>query len=135
MILLGLTGPVIQALEVCCTVRLHVKCPGLPGQFHENETCQQSFFASSELHSMVLRCHADSQCAFATEDIHGEGKYSWEDGRVYEGQWDKNRMHGVGKFRWADGRIYEGGCQAALDPETKPPHAYVCGIPIRSWIS
>ena len=48
------------------------------------------------------------------EDIHGEGKYSWEDGRVYDGQWDKNRMHGVGKFRWADGRIYEGGFWIAV---------------------
>lgn len=47
--------------------------------------------------------------AWRREDIHGPGKYSWDDGRVYEGQWDRNRMHGWGKFRWADGRLYEGG--------------------------
>lgn len=28
------------------------------------------------------------------KDIHGQGKYSWEDGRVYEGQWDRTALKG-----------------------------------------
>lgn len=40
--------------------------------------------------------------------IHGFGKYEWEDGRNYEGEWEKNLMHGEGKYTWPDARTYTG---------------------------
>ena len=38
--------------------------------------------------------------SFSSEDIHGTGKYSWEDGRVYEGQWDRTRFCKKNKLTW-----------------------------------
>ena len=43
--------------------------------------------------------------------ISGYGMYTWNDGRVYEGNWVDNQMHGVGTFTWTDGRKYEGSYQ------------------------
>jgi hypothetical protein len=34
------------------------------------------------------------------------GKYVWFENRVYEGDWEHNRMHGKGKITWVDGRCY-----------------------------
>lgn len=40
--------------------------------------------------------------------MHGNGVYTWKDGRKYEGQYFKDRKHGFGIYTWADGRQYEG---------------------------
>ena len=45
---------------------------------------------------------------FKYNEIHGFGVYIWSDGRRYEGQWQKSRMHGNGTFSWSDGRVYKG---------------------------
>lgn len=37
-----------------------------------------------------------------------KGIYIWNDGKVYEGEWRKNKMHGKGICKWVGGRIYEG---------------------------
>ncbi len=31
-----------------------------------------------------------------------------EDGKIYEGEWYRNKMQGLGKTIWLDGRVYEG---------------------------
>ena len=41
-------------------------------------------------------------------NMHGEGVYTWADGRRYEGQYEMDKKHGFGVYQWADGRIYEG---------------------------
>ncbi len=38
----------------------------------------------------------------------GHGKFTWEDGRVYEGAWKDDTMTGWGVFTWPDGSRYEG---------------------------
>ena len=40
--------------------------------------------------------------------MHGIGKYWWDDGRYYEGEYKNDKKYGKGKFVWSDGRIYEG---------------------------
>lgn len=40
--------------------------------------------------------------------MHGEGIYTWADGRRYEGQYEMDKKHGFGVYQWADGRVYEG---------------------------
>ena len=40
--------------------------------------------------------------------MHGEGTYTWADGRRYEGQYEMDKKHGYGVYHWADGRIYQG---------------------------
>jgi hypothetical protein len=40
--------------------------------------------------------------------MHGFGVHTWEDGRVYEGQYMNDKKHGHGKYRWPDGRVFEG---------------------------
>ena len=37
----------------------------------------------------------------------GFGKYRWDDGRTYEGQWRGMKQDGTGTFTWADGATYE----------------------------
>ena len=40
--------------------------------------------------------------------MHGEGTYTWLDGRKYEGHYENDKKNGYGVFTWADGRKYEG---------------------------
>ena len=37
-----------------------------------------------------------------------KGKYIYQDGRKYTGNWNKNLKHGFGIYEWPDGDIYEG---------------------------
>jgi hypothetical protein len=39
---------------------------------------------------------------------HGFGKFSWADGRVYQGSWRNNREDGFGILSWSSGQKYEG---------------------------
>ncbi|OVA10292.1 Phosphatidylinositol-4-phosphate 5-kinase [Macleaya cordata] len=39
---------------------------------------------------------------------HGDGKYTWFDGKVYEGQWEEGNMTGKGRICWTSGATYEG---------------------------
>lgn len=38
--------------------------------------------------------------------ISGYGKYVWENGRTYEGNWKNGKMHGKGIYTWEDQRRY-----------------------------
>ncbi|KAK1628898.1 hypothetical protein QYE76_003213 [Lolium multiflorum] len=39
---------------------------------------------------------------------HGQGKFLWTDGSMYEGAWARGRAAGRGKFSWPSGATYEG---------------------------
>jgi len=39
---------------------------------------------------------------------HGYGKYTWPDSRKYEGEWKNDKRDGHGKYTWPDGDEYEG---------------------------
>ena len=39
---------------------------------------------------------------------HGHGKYIWNDGSMYEGEWYENKINGRGIYIWPDGRKYNG---------------------------
>lgn len=43
-----------------------------------------------------------------TKMRHGLGRFLFEDGSVYEGQWMNNLFHGQGRFEWANGDSHEG---------------------------
>ncbi|XVF55555.1 hypothetical protein PTKIN_Ptkin06aG0045400 [Pterospermum kingtungense] len=36
------------------------------------------------------------------------GKYLWQDGCVYEGEWRRGMRHGIGKMQWPSGTVYDG---------------------------
>jgi L1 cell adhesion molecule like protein len=38
----------------------------------------------------------------------GKGKFTWEDGRSYVGEYKNDKKEGIGMFTWPDGRIYNG---------------------------
>ena len=40
--------------------------------------------------------------------MHGEGKFTWKDGTVYEGKFKRNEITGTGKYVWPDGTSYIG---------------------------
>ena len=40
--------------------------------------------------------------------MEGFGKFTWSDGRYYEGEWKESMMDGKGMQIWPDGRKYEG---------------------------
>jgi len=40
--------------------------------------------------------------------MHGKGRYTWKDGRAYEGEYVDDKKHGFGVYTWPDGRRYEG---------------------------
>ena len=40
--------------------------------------------------------------------MQGRGRYAWVDGKVYEGEWDKDEMHGSGVYVLPEGRKYVG---------------------------
>jgi hypothetical protein len=46
--------------------------------------------------------------------MHGQGEYTWPDGKVYTGEWRNGKMHGEGKMKvkgktvkgtWENGKI------------------------------
>ena len=39
---------------------------------------------------------------------HGKGKYTWDDGDVYDGDWKNDEMTGKGKYTWSNGDVYNG---------------------------
>jgi hypothetical protein len=40
--------------------------------------------------------------------MHGNGTYTWKDGRSYVGEYQNDKKQGFGIYTWADGRKYEG---------------------------
>lgn len=40
--------------------------------------------------------------------MHGQGEFTWADGRKYKGEFVIGMMEGHGKYQWRDGRSYEG---------------------------
>ena len=40
--------------------------------------------------------------------MHGIGKYIWNDGRSYEGDYVQDKKEGYGLYKWPDGSTYEG---------------------------
>jgi hypothetical protein len=40
--------------------------------------------------------------------MHGQGVYSWADGRKYEGDYKDDKKHGYGIYTYPDGRSYKG---------------------------
>jgi hypothetical protein len=40
--------------------------------------------------------------------LHGQGVYTWPDGRSYVGEYRLDKKHGVGIYSWPDGKKYDG---------------------------
>ena len=40
--------------------------------------------------------------------MHGDGIFTWNDGRRYEGEYLNDKKHGQGKFTWPSGMVYDG---------------------------
>ena len=40
--------------------------------------------------------------------MHGQGTFTWKNGNVYNGNWERDLMNGHGKYTYANGNIYEG---------------------------
>ncbi len=50
-----------------------------------------------KIHSFVGEYYMDKK--------HGMGRYTWADGRIYEGMWQNGKQHGEGKYSQNDGSI------------------------------
>ena len=46
--------------------------------------------------------------AWKDDRQHGEGTYTWADGRKYVGAWKDDQMHGQGTYTWPSGSKYVG---------------------------
>jgi hypothetical protein len=50
---------------------------------------------------------------YENDKKHGQGTYSWPDGKAYEGQWQNGKQHGEAKFTNSKGRsklgVWENG--------------------------
>ncbi|GKY97678.1 hypothetical protein MPSEU_000726000 [Mayamaea pseudoterrestris] len=47
-------------------------------------------------------------CFAAPGHLHGQGRLEWQNGDVYNGEFDHGHRHGQGQYVWADGRHYQG---------------------------
>ena len=66
--------------------------------------------------------HGQGKITFANGDVYegqceannyqGQGKFTYASGNVYEGQWEADEKHGQGKYTFADGNVYEGQFEA-----------------------
>jgi len=52
--------------------------------------------------------------------MHGRGAFTWADGSVYEGEWQKDQMHGLGTKTRADGTVEHAGRWANHAPSRVP---------------
>jgi hypothetical protein len=41
--------------------------------------------------------------------MHGKGKFTWPDGRVFVGSYEDDKKKGYGEYTWPDGRYFKGG--------------------------
>jgi hypothetical protein len=46
--------------------------------------------------------------------MHGQGIYTWKDGRKYEGGYKMNKKNGYGAYTYSDGSKYQGQWQEGL---------------------
>ena len=51
---------------------------------------------------------------FKNDLKHGKGKYTWNDGNVYEGDWINGERTGKGKYTWRNGDIFVGDFNKGL---------------------
>ena len=40
--------------------------------------------------------------------MHGQGVFTWKDGRRYEGAYNNDKKEGYGEFFWPNGKVYKG---------------------------
>lgn len=40
--------------------------------------------------------------------MHGNGSFTWDDEKVYNGEYFENKKYGYGSFSWPDGKEYKG---------------------------
>ena len=40
--------------------------------------------------------------------MHGEGVFTWQDGRLYKGNYVYDKKEGYGEFYWPNGKVYKG---------------------------
>lgn len=40
--------------------------------------------------------------------MHGQGKFTWPDGRSYVGNYENDQKNGYGTFKWRNGKAYQG---------------------------
>lgn len=40
--------------------------------------------------------------------MHGNGIFSWGDGRKYIGEYENDKKNGYGEFYWPDGKVFKG---------------------------
>lgn len=58
--------------------------------------------------------------------MHGQGVYTWQDGRKYEGSYNHNKKHGKGTYTYSDRSKYTGewqdgvqhGVGSIVDPDS-----------------
>ena len=60
----------------------------------------------------VLLFLCDRDGLWEADKMHGQGKYTFVSGDVYEGQWEADTKHGQGKYTAASGEVYEGQWKA-----------------------
>ena len=41
-------------------------------------------------------------------ELHGKGKFKWNDGNEYEGEYVNGIREGIGEFKWSNGNIFRG---------------------------
>ncbi len=59
-----------------------------------------SFFSCAS--SNVVKDACTGNCS------NGNGKYVWQNGSTYEGQWKNGKREGLGKYHYSNGSVYEG---------------------------
>ena len=58
------------------------------------------------IHMLMVMCMKGS---ISKEDkINGQGKYTYANGNVYEGDWKEDKMNGRGTLTWTNGNVYVG---------------------------
>lgn len=66
---------------------------------------------SNSASAAVVVMRAGGGGAAAAPPRNGEGKYTWDDGSMYVGEWADGEAHGRGKLTFSNGNVYEGEFQ------------------------
>ena len=107
-----ITIPQIVAVLVICAIALlplrDIRTEGVIELSDGTYTGQRIGRKAHGIGTMVYNDGSMYEGEWENGSRHGQGTLTWDNGDIYEGQWENNVRQGQGTMTWDNGDVYEG---------------------------